>query len=141
MSVLQVLTAENPVLRRKSRRVKAFDGELKQLVEDMLETMCEANGLGLAAPQVGVLKRVIVIELPEEPEEPGESEDGGTPRSGKPKRFVLVNPELVHSEGEDVGEEGCLSIPGYVGLVKRASSVTVRARTVNGKRVRLQDEG
>jgi len=130
MSVLEVLTAENPILRRKSRRVKAFDGDLQRLANDMLETMHAASGLGLAAPQVGNLKRLIIIEMPEDEEDPN---------SGK--RFVLVNPEIVRSEGEEEGEEGCLSIPGYVGLVRRAAQVTVRAQTVKGKRVRLEGEG
>jgi len=131
MSILRILTAENPILRRKSRRVKTFDGDLQRLADDMLETMHAANGLGLAAPQVGVLKRLIIVEMPpseEEPEKEGE-------------RYILVNPEIVHSEGEEVGEEGCLSIPGYVGLVKRAARVKVRAQTVKGKRVRLEGEG
>lgn len=130
MAVREILTAENPILRRKSRRVKAFDGALQRLVEDMIETMRAAHGLGLAAPQVGVLQRVIVVEMPEDEEDP---------QSGK--RYVLVNPEVVRSEGEEVAEEGCLSIPGYVGLVRRASKVTVRAQTPKGKRIRLEGEG
>lgn len=130
MAVRQILTAENPILRRKSRRVKVFDSELQRLVDDMVETMHAAHGLGLAAPQVGVLQRVIVIEMPEDEEDP---------QSGK--RYVLVNPEIVRSEGEEVAEEGCLSIPGYVGLVRRASKVAVRAQTPKGKRIRLEGEG
>ncbi len=130
MAVRQILTAENPILRRKSRRVKVFDGELQRLVDDMVETMHAARGLGLAAPQIGVLQRVIVVELPEEEEDP---------QSGK--RYVLVNPEIVRREGEEVAEEGCLSIPGYVGLVRRASKVAVRAQTPKGKHIRLEGEG
>lgn len=130
MSVREILTAENPILRRKSRRVKVFDGELQRLVDDMVETMHAAHGLGLAAPQVGVLQRVIVVEMPEDEEDP---------QSGK--RYVLVNPEIVRREGEDMAEEGCLSIPGYVGLVRRASKVAVQAQTPKGKRIRLEGEG
>ena len=130
MSVREILTAENPILRRKSRRVKVFDGELQRLVDDMVETMHAARGLGLAAPQVGVLQRVIVVELPKDEEDP---------QSGK--RYVLVNPEIVRREGEEVAEEGCLSIPGYVGLVRRASKVAVRAQTPKGKRIQVEGEG
>lgn len=130
MSIREILTAENPILRRKSRRVKVFDGELQRLVDDMVETMHAAHGLGLAAPQVGVLQRIIVVEMPEEEEDP---------QSGK--RYVLVNPEIVRREGEDVAEEGCLSIPGYVGLVRRASKVAVQAQTPKGKRIRVEGEG
>lgn len=130
MSVREILTAENPILRRKSRRVKVFDGELQRLVDDMVETMHAAHGLGLAAPQVGVLQRVIVVEMPEDEQDP---------QSGK--RYVLVNPEIVRREGEDMAEEGCLSIPGYVGLVRRASKVAVQAQTPKGKRIRLEGEG
>lgn len=130
MSVLPILTAESPILRRKSRRVKTFDGALQQLVDDMLETMHQAHGLGLAAPQVGVLKRVIVIQMPEDEEDP---------ESGK--RYVLVNPEVIRAEGEEKAEEGCLSIPGYVGQVKRAAKVVVRAQTPKGRRIRVAGEG
>ena len=136
MAVLPILTAESPILRHKSRPVKAFDGDLQSLVEDMLETLWQANGLGLAAPQVGVLKRLIVIEMPTE----GSGEDDkAEPRPRR--RLVLVNPEITSREGEELDEEGCLSIPGYAGQVKRATAVTVRAQTIKGKRTRLTADG
>jgi len=96
----------------------------------MMETMHAANGLGLAAPQIGVLERVIVIQLPEDEEDP---------QSGK--LFALCNPQIIRAEGEEAGEEGCLCLPGYAGDVKRATSVTVKAQDRQGKKVRIKAEG
>ncbi len=130
MPVRTILTAEAPVLRQKARRIKRFDAALERLVADMFETLHEANGLGLAAPQVGVSLRVVVIEMPADEEE-------GTPA----RRYILCNPEIVKSSGEDTGEEGCLSLPGYVGEVTRAATVTVKGFSPAGKPVRVRGEG
>ncbi|NLE75297.1 MAG: peptide deformylase [Chloroflexi bacterium] len=130
MATMSVLTSEHPILRRKAQKVKVFDRDLQRLADDMLETMRHAHGMGLAANQVGVLKQIVVIEMPEEDDDP---------QSGQ--IYTLVNPEIVRRDGAQVGEEGCLSVPGYVGQVRRAEQVTVRAQTLKGRRIRLESEG
>lgn len=130
MAVRPIIYADNPHLRQKSRKVKFFGPGLKTLVDDMLETMDSANGLGLAAPQVDVRERVVVIKLPEDEEDP---------ESGK--TYILVNPEIVRADGEEEGQEGCLSVPGWWGLVKRSTSVTVKAQDLKGKSFRLKAHG
>jgi peptide deformylase len=120
MAVLPIRVVPDPVLRQKSKRVKAVDGSIKKLVADMIETLhATPVRVGLAAPQVGVPLRVIVIGLPEE------------------KDIVLINPEIVRRKGERMVTEGCLSIPGYFGVVKRAESVRVKARDVRGRETKL----
>jgi peptide deformylase len=130
MAVRPIVLADNPALRKKSKKVKQFGEALQALIDDMVETMHAANGVGLAAPQIGVLERVIVIQLPEDEEEPQSS-----------KLFALCNPQIIRAEGEEEGEEGCLCLPGYVGEVNRAASVTVKAQDRRGKRVRIKAEG
>lgn len=130
MAVREIILADNPILRKKSKKVKDFGEALQVLIDDMVETMQAANGLGLAAPQVGVLQQVVIIQLPEDEEEP---------QSGK--LFALCNPQIVRADGEEEGEEGCLCLPGYVGEVKRATSVTVKAQDRRGKKVRIKAEG
>ena len=120
MAVIPIRTAPDPVLRRKARRVRAIDGSIKKLISDMIETMHSAPGVGLAAPQVGIPLRVIVIGLPEE-------ED-----------ICLINPEVVRRKGERLVNEGCLSVPGYVGEVKRSEAVTVKGRDPGGKELRIR---
>lgn len=130
MAIREVIFADNPILREKSKKVKNFGEALQALIDDMVETMHAANGLGLAAPQIGVLERVIVIQLPEDEEDP---------QSGK--LFALCNPQIIRAGGEEAGEEGCLCLPGYVGAVNRATSVTVKAQDRRGKKVRIKAEG
>lgn len=121
MAVLTIRTLPDPVLRQKAKRVKVIDGSIKKLVADMLETMHASPGrVGLAAPQVGVSLRVAVIGIPEEAD------------------IILVNPEVVKTKGERLLQEGCLSIPGYVGEIKRAESVTVKGKDLNGKEIRIR---
>jgi peptide deformylase len=120
MVVRPIRIAPDPVLRQKARRVRNIDGSVRTLITDMIETMHEASGVGLAAPQVGVPLRVIVIGLPGQ-------ED-----------FALINPEVVRRKGERVVTEGCLSIPGYIGQLKRSETVTVKGRDPEGKEVRLK---
>ena len=134
MAVRPIILANDPILREKSKKVKDFGVALQSLIDDMVETMGAANGAGLAAPQIGVLERVIVIQLPEDDE--GEEQD---PHSGK--LFTLCNPQIIRAEGEEEGEEGCLCLPGYAGEVKRATSVTVKAQDRRGKKVRIKAEG
>lgn len=130
MAIRPIILADNPILRKKSKKVKHFGEALQVLIDDMAETMHAANGAGLAAPQVGVLERVIVVQLPEDEEDP----QGG-------KLFALCNPQIIRAEGEEAGEEGCLCLPGYVGEVNRATSVTVKAQDRRGKKVRIKAEG
>jgi peptide deformylase len=131
MAIRQVIYANDPRLRQKAKRVKQFGPDLKALADDMLETMRAANGLGLAAPQVGLLLRLFVAELPE---------DEDDPQSGKP--FVLVNPEVAKASQHAVeGEEGCLSVPTWYGLVSRPEWVVVKAKDVSGKPIRIKTEG
>jgi len=109
----------NPVLEKPAEPVTVFDDQLKKLVEDMFESMYEARGVGLAAPQIGISKRLAVIDVTFQ-------EDLGA-------KLVLVNPEIIHTEGRHTQNEGCLSIPEFREPVTRANKVTVRAQDVNGK--------
>ncbi len=119
------------VLRKPARRVREFGPELHQLLDDMVETMREAHGVGLAAPQVGVPLRVAVIEYPEDDEDPD-----------SPLRlYELVNPEIVKAKGSEIGQEGCLSLPGLAADVDRATYVLVEAQDRHGKRLRMKAYG
>jgi len=121
MAVLTIRVVPDPVLRQKSKRVKTIDGSIKRLVDDMLQTLHAVPGrVGLAAPQVGIPLRVTVIGIPGE-------ED-----------IALINPEIVRRTGERLVTEGCLSIPGYFGEIKRAELVRVKARDRNGKEIRIK---
>lgn len=134
MAIRPLLYADDPLLRLKAKKVKRFGQALQSLIDDMVETMHAKGGLGLAAPQIGVSQRVIVIQLPE-PEE----KENKDPWAGK--LIALCNPEIVRAKDEEEGEEGCLSVPGYVGLVKRAASVTVKGYNPQGKEVRIKATG
>ena len=120
MSILPMRVVPDPILRQKAKRVSAINASLQRLIGDMLETMHNAGGVGLAANQIGVLRRVIVIQLPDDEE----------PR-------VFINPEIIRREGEREIEEGCLSIPGYRGLVKRSVKVRAKGLDRNGRVVRV----
>ena len=120
MAILPVRVLPDQVLRQKSKRVSIIDSSIQKLIDNMLETMHSAPGVGLAAPQVGVPLRVIVIGIPGQ-------ED-----------IALINPQIVRSTGERLVNEGCLSVPGYVGEVKRAASVTAKGRDQNGKEIRIK---
>jgi peptide deformylase len=133
MAIREIITPENPVLRRKARKVTTFDENLHTLIDDMVETMLDAPGVGLAAPQVAESQRVITVQLPDEPEEYGDN--AGV-------LYAVVNPEIVRASREtENGVEGCLSVPGYVGRVERAAMVKVRGQDQHGKPVRLKVEG
>jgi peptide deformylase len=128
----KILFHDNPLLRQKSQKLKKLDDSTQTLIDDMLETMRANNGVGLAAPQVGVLQRVIVIEIPADPEEPG----------SKTETYALVNPEIIkRSEEEEIADEGCLCLPHYLGEVARAYAVTAKGRDRRGKEVRVKGEG
>jgi peptide deformylase len=109
-----------PVLRQKAKRVSTIGSSIQRLIDDMVETMQQANGVGLAAPQVGVSLRVVVLQMPgEEP-------------------LAIVNPKMVKRAGEREVTEGCLSVPGYTGEIKRSVSVTVKGQNRQGKAIRIK---
>jgi peptide deformylase len=117
----------NPVLETKAQTITEFDTpELNKLIEDMFETMYAARGVGLAAPQIGIPRRISVIDI-----------SGG---EGPPQKLVLINPEIIHNEGKQVTEEGCLSVPGFREPVRRGSRVTVRAQNARGETFQVTGE-
>ena len=123
----EIVKFGSQVLRRKAAPVASVDADIKTLVRDMLDSMREANGVGLAAPQIGVLKRVIVVDVSsQEPERPP---------------IGLINPEIFNGSGSVVGEEGCLSFPDLYGDVTRAAQIEVEALDVHGEAFRFPAEG
>ena len=132
MAVLPIRILGDPVLRQKAKRVRNIDASIQQLIDDMIETMHDAPGVGLAANQVGVLLRVIVIEVPEE-----EDEDRTSDRDSW-QLYTLINPQIVKRSGERMLDEGCLSIPGYKAQVPRSVNVTVKGLNRDGKEVRIK---
>lgn len=113
MGLRKILTDKDPALHKVCRPVEKFDGRLHRLLDDMKETLIDANGVGLAAPQVGILRRVVLVDTGDEVLE-------------------LINPSLLETSGEQVGAEGCLSVPGKYGLVKRPNYAKVRAQDRDG---------
>jgi len=134
MSLRRIVTisdADSAVLRQRTRKVRSFGAELEALANDMLETMRESYGLGLAAPQVGLPMRMFVAEVPLDEEEPEET-----------KAYVFVNPKIIKASRQEVQrEEGCLSIPGIYGQIWRADEVVVKAQDPHGKEFRLRARG
>jgi peptide deformylase len=132
MTIRDIVTLPNPVLRRKAKAVTRFDDSLQKLIDDMIETMRQAPGVGLAAPQVGASERLIVVEYPVD----DEAEE--SPK----KLYVLINPEFKSiSEEKEMGIEGCLSIPGLQGEVERALTVTVKGLNRHGQPMRVKAKG
>ena len=124
MAVLPIRTVPDPILRKKTKRVSIIDKSIKKLVADMRETLhADAGRVGLAAPQIGVSLRVTVICMPDE-------ED-----------IILINGEIARRKGQRLVSEGCLSVPGYVGQLNRAESVTAKGLDINGKEIRIKAEG
>jgi len=121
MGLRKILTDKDPALHKVCRPVTSFDNKLHKLLDDMAETMQEANGVGLAAPQVGILRRVVTVDLGDE-------------------ILELVNPSLVETDGEQIGAEGCLSVPGRYGLVKRPYYAKVRAQDRFGEWFEVEGE-
>ena len=121
MALRTIRTEGDPVLSKKCKVVDKVTPRIRELAEDMLDTMYEANGVGLAAPQVGILKRLVVIDIGEGP-------------------IVLLNPEIVESSGEQTGEEGCLSVPGMAGQVTRPNYVKVKAQDLDLNEVEYEGE-
>ena len=132
MALREIVTVPNDVLRRKARKITEFDKELQKTIDDMIETMREAPGVGLAAPQVGLPERLVVVEY----EEDDEKED--SPK----KLYVVVNPEIISaSEETEMGIEGCLSIPGLVGEVERSLEIVVRGQNRRGQPLKIKANG
>ena len=121
MGIRKIMTVKEPCLHKVCRPVEKFDGKLHKLLDDMKETLLDANGVGLAAPQVGMLRRVVVVDTGEE-------------------MLELVNPELLETSGEQEGAEGCLSVPGKYGLVKRPMVAKVRAQDRDGNWFEVEGE-
>lgn len=131
MALREIVTVPAAVLRRKAHKVTDFGSDLQTLIDDMVDTMREAPGVGLAAPQVAEPLRVIVVEF-------GDEDNEDVP----PKLYTLVNPEIVRASDELVlGTEGCLSIPGFIGDVERIESLTIKAQNRRGQPVRLKASG
>ena len=136
MGLRTIVTLPEPVLRRKARPVTTFDKTLQTLIDDMIDTMREAPGVGLAAPQVGISDRLIVVEYMDPPEDEEEQIEV------KPKLYVMINPEIVKASEEKVlGVEGCLSIPGLVGEVERFEMIQVKGLNRHGKPMKVKAEG
>ena len=121
MGLRKILTDKEPALHKVCKKVEKFDWRLHKLLDDMRETLIESNGVGLAAPQVGILRRVVLVDTGDE-------------------IIELINPELISTDGEQEGPEGCLSVPGKYGLVKRPYYATVRAQDRDGNWYEAQGE-
>ena len=125
MAIRKIIEIGNEKLRKTAKPVERFDLRLRLLIKDMADTMYRAEGVGLAGPQVGILRRAVVIDCSEQQNE----------------LLVLINPEIVETEGEQTGPEGCLSVPGRRGIVTRPNKVTVRAQNLAGEWFRKTGEG
>ncbi len=122
MAIRRIRIQGDSVLTKTAKEIPEVTGRIRTLAEDMLETMYDAEGVGLAAPQVGILKRIVVIDVSEERNQP----------------VVLINPVIVEAQGEQTGYEGCLSVPGKSGLVTRPMHVRVKARNLDFEEVELE---
>ncbi len=125
MAIRNIREVGDKVLNKVAKEIKEVDKKLLILIEDMLDTMYDASGVGLAAPQVGILKRLVVIDVSEEGNEP----------------IILINPEIIERDGEQIGDEGCLSVPGKVGTVSRPEYVKVKAYNVNLEEFTIEGTG
>ncbi len=131
MAIREIVFTPEPVLRRKARKITNFDKDLQTLIDDMIETMREAPGVGLAAPQVGISERLIVIEY-------GDDEDESIPK----KLYVVINPEIIEaSEEKEEGVEACLSIPRVMGNVDRSLKLVVKGQNRHGRPIKIKVEG
>ena len=131
MAIREIVSLPDPVLRRKAHKVTNFDKDLQVLIEDMVETMRQAPGVGLAAPQIAISTRLIVVEY-------GDDENEDAPK----KLYVMANPEIVQASSELVnGVEGCLSVPSLIGDVERNQRILLKGMNRHGKPVKLKAEG
>lgn len=135
MALLDIVTVPDGVLRRKARKVTDFDQDFQTLAENMIETMRAAPGVGLAAPQVGISQRLIVVEYQEE-------DDEGAINDSPKKLFIVTNPEIIKvSDEKEMGIEGCLSVPDLVGEVERHYAIIVRGQNRRGQPVKIKAKG
>lgn len=128
LKVLTIWEEEGELLRQPAKRVRTFDRRLHRLLENMVKTMREGKGVGLAAPQVGLDQRIFVIEYPEDEEKPEETM----------QRYEIINPEIVKAKGSEIAHEACLSLPGLAAEVDRATYVLVKAQDRHGKFLRIK---
>lgn len=137
MAVLDIHVIDDPVLRRKAKKMVKVTPELRQLIDDMVETMRDAPGVGLAAPQVGVSERLIVVEYAEDDEDA----DADAPPARK-RLHVVINPEIIWASEDMVeGTEGCLSIPGWLGDVARHDAIAIKGLNRSGQKIKINAEG
>lgn len=127
MAVLEIRKYPDEILKKKAEAITDINSDLQRLIDDMIETMYKANGVGLAAPQVGVSKRLIVVDT--------------SPREENQSLIVLINPEISDSEGEILSEEGCLSLPGFITRLKRKEKILVKGLDRKGKEIEVQATG
>ncbi|WII72278.1 peptide deformylase [Bdellovibrio sp. 22V] len=141
--IMKILTFPDPKLREVSQPVETFGPELKKLADDMIETMYDANGIGLAAPQVGELKRMVVIDTRPKDDKGRryKYEEMTELEKAVPQPLVLINPQIVKGEGKTTFDEGCLSIPGYYETVERYNYIEMKAYDVNGKEFIVKTDG
>jgi len=131
MAVLPIILEGDPRLRQKAMKIRSVDESLRKLAAEMHETMDDAPGVGLAGPQIGVMRRIIVVHVPGEYIGEGEADI----------RTTLINPEIVKGHGREIATEGCLSIPGWIGDVPRYDLVTVKAMDLNNRDIRIKAQG
>jgi peptide deformylase len=127
MSIKEILKHPNPTLRKKSKEVTDFGDKLKELVADMADTMYDAPGAGLAAPQIGVLQRIVIMDV--------------SPKDEENQLIVMINPEILHGEGSQVDVEGCLSVVDYTAKVKRFDKIKVKTQNMEGEESEFEAEG
>jgi peptide deformylase len=127
MAVLEILKYPHPLLKKRAKEIDQINGDVKKLIHDMLETMYDANGIGLAASQVGILKRIIVMDV--------------SPIDPKQSFFAMINPEVISEEGEIDHEEGCLSVPGCLEKVRRKEKIHVGGLSPEGRELEVFAEG
>ncbi len=141
MALRQIVTVPEPVLRRKAKPITKFDKNLQTLIDDMIETMRDAPGVGLAAPQVNISEQLIVVEYSEDDDD--DEDEGAEEKPEKPKKlYVMINPEITKTSEEKVlGVEGCLSIPGIQGEVERFEAIQVKGLNRFGKPQKLKVHG
>ncbi|MCK6526576.1 peptide deformylase [Myxococcota bacterium] len=141
MPILPIYEVPHPILKQKAARVEVVDDEIRKLIADMAETMYAAPGVGLAAPQVGVSKRVLVADVPVGADGVADAGDDSRPESRGADLLALVNPEIVESRGETRYDEGCLSVPDFVEPLKRSAEIVVTGQDREGASVRIVARG
>lgn len=128
LDIVRIGDKNDAILRQPTQRVKTFGPQLHKLLDDMVTTMRSAEGVGLAAPQIGISQRITVVEYPDDEDDP----------ENTMQRYELINPKILKSKGYDTANEGCLSIPGLSAEVARATQITIRAQDRNGQEFRLK---